>query len=104
MDDQPEKGSPGRGERLGLGSRVVGEYKAKVDSAFGSFGQIDDPWIAAYTAYLDREIRALSAGPIGLHYLNCAMNATDRLQAWVAIRACCQWLIQLETEEFLNEP
>jgi hypothetical protein len=42
MDDQPEKGSPARSERLGLGSRVVGECKARLDTAFGASSQIDD--------------------------------------------------------------
>lgn len=64
-----------------------------------------DVWIQSYKAYLEGEHRRLNGGPIASHYLRCleatyhafqrSGSQTHRFQAWVAIKATCEWLAQL---------
>jgi hypothetical protein len=64
-----------------------------------------DRWIEVYFAFLDQEIARLNAGIIAKHYRRCAeacyrefqscQAPRARFRAWLAIRTCCQWLMQL---------
>lgn len=64
-----------------------------------------DYWLEQYLNWLEREISRLNGGQISQHYLRCARvnyrefreskNLAARFSAWLAIRTCCQWLMQL---------